>query len=65
MLQDDITQAEGFQVALRSFAAWCLAAANCPLRGGSGALGHGAAARSVDAVVARLQGVIVRLIPCR
>ena len=59
-LQDDITQAEGFQVALRSFAAWCLAAANCPLRGGSGALGPGAAARSVDAAVARLQGLIVR-----
>ena len=34
-LQDDITQAQGFQVAFRSFAAWCLAAASCPLRGGS------------------------------
>ena len=31
-LQDDITQAQGFQVALRSFAAWCLTTAGCPLR---------------------------------
>ena len=38
-LQDDITQAQGFQVAFRSFAAWCLAAASCPLRGGSGGSG--------------------------
>jgi len=30
-LADDITQAEGFQVAFRSFAAWCLASASCPL----------------------------------
>ena len=62
-LQDDITQAEGFQVALRSFAAWCLTTAGCPLRGGSGGsgvAGPGGAARSVDAAVARLQGLIVR-----
>ena len=72
-LQDDITQAQGFQVALRSFAAWCLTTAGCPLRagsggsgsggsgsGGSGGAGPGDAARSVDAAVARLQGLIVR-----
>ncbi len=82
-LQDDITQAEGFQVALRSFAAWCLAAASCPLRGGSGGAGSGApgsgagsgapgsgagsgapgsggAAGSVNAAVAKLQGLVAR-----
>ena len=62
-LQDDIIQAEGFQVALRSFTAWCLTTTGCPLRGGSGGAGRpgpGAAARSVDAAVARLQGLIVR-----
>ncbi len=62
-LQDDITQAEGFQVAFRSFAAWCLATADCPLRGGSGgsgAAGPGAAARSVEVAVARLEGLVVR-----
>ena len=65
-LQDDMTQAEGFQVALRSFAAWCLTTANCPLRGGSGSsgssgvAGQGGGARSVDAAVARLQSLIVR-----
>ncbi len=58
-LQNDITQAEGFQVALRSFAAWCLTTADCPLRG-SAAAGPGVTARSVDAAVARLQGLIVR-----
>jgi pimeloyl-ACP methyl ester carboxylesterase len=30
-LQADITQAEGFTVAFRSFAAWCRASAGCPL----------------------------------
>ena len=67
-LQDDITQAQGFQVALRSFTAWCLTTAGCPLRagssgsssGGSGGVGPGDAARSVDAAVARLRGLIVR-----
>ena len=59
-LQEDITQAEGFQVALRSFAAWCLTTPSCPLRGGSGATGPGGAARAADAAVARLQGLIVR-----
>ena len=59
-LQEDVTQAEGFQVAFRSFAAWCLAQANCPLGGGSGAAGPGASAKSVDAAVARLEGLIVR-----
>ena len=51
-LQDDITQAEGFQVALNSFAAWCLAAASCPLRGGSSG--------SVAAAVAKVQGLVTR-----
>ncbi len=40
-LQDDITQAQGFQVALRSFAAWCLTTTGCPLRAGSGGSGSG------------------------
>jgi pimeloyl-ACP methyl ester carboxylesterase len=57
-LQDDITQAEGFQVAFRSFAAWCLAAAGCPLHGSSRA--SGAATGSVDAAVVRLESLIVR-----
>jgi pimeloyl-ACP methyl ester carboxylesterase len=57
-LDEDLTQAEGFQVAFRSFAAWCLAAAGCPLRSG-GAAGPGGA-RSVDAAVARLESLIVR-----
>ncbi len=48
-LQDDITQAEGFQVALNSFTSWCLAAASCPLRGGS-----------VAAAVAKVQGLVTR-----
>jgi pimeloyl-ACP methyl ester carboxylesterase len=32
-LAADITQAQGFQLAFRSFAAWCLASAPCPLAG--------------------------------
>ena len=70
-LQEDITQAEGFGVALRSFAAWCLATAGCPLRGGAGGAGGtgdgrttagpaGASAGSAQAAVARLQALIVR-----
>jgi pimeloyl-ACP methyl ester carboxylesterase len=51
-LQDDITQAEGFQVALTSFAGWCLTTASCPLRGGSGG--------SVAAAVAKVQGLVTR-----
>ena len=51
-LQDDITQAEGFQVALTSFAAWCLATASCPLRGGSSG--------SVAAAVAKVQRLVTR-----
>jgi pimeloyl-ACP methyl ester carboxylesterase len=49
-LQADITQAGGFEVALRSFAAWCLARANCPL-------GHGG---PVAGAVARVQALIER-----
>ena len=44
-LQADITQAEGFQAAFGSFAAWCLAGSGCPL-------GQNAAAQ--------LQALIVR-----
>ena len=51
-LQDDITQAEGFQVALTSFAAWCLATASCPLRGGSSG--------SLAAAVAKVQRLVTR-----
>jgi pimeloyl-ACP methyl ester carboxylesterase len=47
-LQADITQAEGFQTAFRSFAAWCLGAAACPLTG------------SVDAAVAKTQALVAR-----
>ncbi len=57
-LQQDITQAEGFQVALRSFAAWCLAAAGCPLR--TSADRPGAPAGSAQAAVEKLQALIVR-----
>jgi pimeloyl-ACP methyl ester carboxylesterase len=46
-LADDITQAEGFQVAFRSFAAWCLASAPCPLP-------------SVNAGVTKTQALITR-----
>ncbi|HWM98469.1 MAG TPA: alpha/beta hydrolase [Streptosporangiaceae bacterium] len=52
-LQADITQAQGFQAAFRSFAAWCLAASRCPF-------GHGASASSVGKAAARLQALIVR-----
>ena len=34
-LADDLTQAEGFETAFRSFAAWCLAATGCPLAPGT------------------------------
>jgi pimeloyl-ACP methyl ester carboxylesterase len=30
-LQDDLTQARGFQLAFSSFAAWCMASVTCPL----------------------------------
>ena len=68
-LQDDLTQAEGFQGALRSFAAWCLAAPGCPLgpagqpgsQAGQGvAAGQGVSAGSVNAATARLYGLVVR-----
>jgi pimeloyl-ACP methyl ester carboxylesterase len=49
-LEEDLTQAQGFEVALRSFAATCLKMASCPL-------GHGG---SVAAAVARVQGLITR-----
>ncbi len=52
-LQADITQAEGFQAAFRSFAAWCLAASGCPF-------GQGASASAVDAAAGRLEALIVR-----
>jgi len=51
-LQLDITQAQGFQVALRSFAAWCLARPGCPLRTGP--------RTSADAAVAGLEALVVR-----
>jgi pimeloyl-ACP methyl ester carboxylesterase len=44
-LQADITQAEGFQAAFGSFAAWCRAGADCPL-------GQNAAAQ-LDALIVR------------
>jgi pimeloyl-ACP methyl ester carboxylesterase len=51
-LQEDITQAQGFQIALRSFAAWCLAGTGCSLRTGP--------RTSADAAMARLQALVVR-----
>jgi len=67
-LQEDITQAEGFQVALRSFTAWCLAAAGCPLQtspgqtspGRTSAGRPGAPAGSAQAATEKLQALIVR-----
>jgi pimeloyl-ACP methyl ester carboxylesterase len=50
-LQDDIVQAQGFQVALNAFTASCLAATGCPL---------GAQGSSVQAAVGRLQAIVVR-----
>jgi pimeloyl-ACP methyl ester carboxylesterase len=47
-LQDDITQAEGFEVAFRSFAAWCLASASCPFSDGP------------DAAVTKTQALIAQ-----
>jgi pimeloyl-ACP methyl ester carboxylesterase len=52
-VQADITQAEGFTVAFRSFAASCLAAAGCPL-------GAGVSPGSLNTAAARLQAMIVR-----
>jgi pimeloyl-ACP methyl ester carboxylesterase len=52
-LQDDMTQAEGFQIAFRSFAAWCLASVGCPL-------GSGGSAGSVDAAVTKLESLVAR-----
>ena len=47
-LSDDQTQAEGFETAFRSFAAWCLAAASCPLQ----------PAKNVNAAVAKTEALI-------
>jgi len=57
-LQEDITQAAGFQVALGSFTAWCLATAGCPLRTSAGQ--PGAPAGSAQAAMEKLQTLIVR-----
>jgi len=56
-LQAGITQAEGFQTAFRSFAAWCLAAAPCPLQSGGSAVSADAA---VNAGVAKVQALVAR-----
>ena len=50
-LQDDLVQAQGFQVALKAFTTSCLAATGCPL---------GAQGSSVRAAEGRLQALIVR-----
>jgi pimeloyl-ACP methyl ester carboxylesterase len=50
-LQDDIVQAQGFQVALKAFTTSCLATTDCPL---------GAQGSSVQAAEGRLQALIVR-----
>jgi pimeloyl-ACP methyl ester carboxylesterase len=51
-LQDDITQADGFEVAFRSFAAWCVTSAGCPFGGRS--------AGSVDLAVVKTQALITQ-----
>jgi pimeloyl-ACP methyl ester carboxylesterase len=51
-VQADMVQAEGFQVALRSFTTWCLAGSGCPLGTGP--------ATSADQAAARLQALLVR-----
>jgi pimeloyl-ACP methyl ester carboxylesterase len=53
-LQATIVQAQGFQVAFGSFAAWCLAAGGCPFRPGSSVA---AAAAQVQALIARANSV--------
>jgi pimeloyl-ACP methyl ester carboxylesterase len=50
-LQDDIIQAQGFQVALKAFTTSCLAAAGCPL---------GAQGSSAEAAEGKLRALIVR-----
>lgn len=49
-LSQDTVQADGFEDAFGTFAAWCTAGRNCPL-------GHGV---PVSAAVARVQGLIAR-----
>ena len=50
-LQDDLVQAQGFQVALKAFLTSCLASADCPL---------GAQGSSVQAAEGRLKALVVR-----
>jgi len=50
-LQDDLVQAQGFQVALKAFTTSCLATADCPL---------GAQGSSVQAAEGRLRALVVR-----
>jgi pimeloyl-ACP methyl ester carboxylesterase len=45
-LEDDVTQAEGFEVAFGSFVAWCVRSANCPV-------GTGDAVAVVQGLIAR------------
>ena len=57
-LQATIAQAEGFQGAFGSFAAWCLASPGCPLGPGGGPGGGVAAAEAkVEALIARANSV--------
>jgi pimeloyl-ACP methyl ester carboxylesterase len=50
-LQDDLVQAQGFQVALKAFTTSCLVTADCPL---------GAQGSSVQAAEGRLRALVVR-----
>ena len=50
-LQDDLVQAQGFQVALKAFLTSCLASTDCPL---------GAQGSSVQAAEGRLKALVVR-----
>jgi pimeloyl-ACP methyl ester carboxylesterase len=55
-LTDDVTQASGFEVAFRAFAAWCLTASGCPFSPTPGAT----SAASVNAAVTGTQALITR-----
>jgi pimeloyl-ACP methyl ester carboxylesterase len=58
-LSMNIVQSQGFEVALRSFAADCMTRANCPL-GHSAAGSAGSAVSAVSAGIARVQALITK-----
>ena len=56
-INQNIVQAEGFQVAFRSFAADCVRRPNCPL-GSAAAAGPASTGAAVNAAIVRLQGLL-------